>query len=201
MKKKQKEENIEETGYIIEGEEGENVSIVREIAGIVLYIAIVIAAVWLANTFVGQRTVVNGSSMYNTLEDGDNLWVNKFAYLVGEPERFDIVVFPVHGGEEYYIKRVIGMPGETIRIDEEGTIYVNDIPLEEDYGYETITPDMVGRAGEPVALGEDEYFVMGDNRNESFDSRFEEVGNIERERMMGKAIFRIWPFSSFGKVE
>lgn len=93
------------------------------------------------------------------------------------------------------------MPGETVRIDEEGTIYINDKVLEEDYGYETISTSMIGRAWENVVLGDDEYFVMGDNRNDSLDSRTEEVGNIKREELEGKAVFRIWPFSKFGKIE
>lgn len=174
---------------------------VKEMIGLAVYIVFLLAAVWLIITFVGQRTKVSGDSMYNTLKDGDNLWVNKLSYHFKEPERFDIVVFPMHDGEEYYIKRIIGLPGEAVRIDEEGNIYINDKILEEDYGYETISPDMIGRAGKSVILGEDEYFVMGDNRNESDDSRFEDVGNVERERLIGKAGFCIWPLSRFGKVE
>lgn len=185
----------------------EEVNIVKEILGMVIYIAFVILAVWFIITFVGQRTEVSGSSMYDTLEDGDNLWINKLAYRFGDPKRFDIVVFPFHdeytsdGKSVFYIKRIIGLPGEKIRIGEDGTIYINDEPLEESYGYETISPSMIGRAGENIILGEDEYFVMGDNRNDSKDSRFEEVGNIQKEELEGKAAFRIWPLSKFGKVE
>ena len=181
--------------------EKEAVNIKKEILEFVIYVVFLLLAVWFIVTFVGQRTEVNGESMYDTLKDGDNLWINKMSYRFHDPERFDIVVFPMFDGEEYYIKRIIGLPGETVRIDEEGTIYINDIPLEEDYGYETISSDMIGRAGDGVVLGEDEYFVMGDNRNESEDSRFDVVGSLERERLMGKAVFRIWPFSRFGKIE
>lgn len=182
-------------------EQEEEVNIVKELLGMVVYVAFVILVVWFIITFVGQRTEVSGSSMYDTLEDGDNLWINKLAYRFHDPERFDIVVFPYQDSSVYYIKRIIGLPGETVRIEEDGTIYINDEPLEENYGYETISPSMIGRAGEDIVLGEDEYFVMGDNRNDSKDSRFEEVGNIHRDELEGKATFRIWPLSKFGKVE
>lgn len=174
---------------------------VKEIIEMVLYLLFVLLVVWFVITYIGQRTVVDGVSMYDTLDDGDNLWVSKISYNLGEPERFDIVVFPVDDEETYYIKRIIGMPGETLRIDENGVIYINDEPLEEFYGYETIAPNRIGRALGGVTLGEDEYFVMGDNRNESEDSRFELVGNVKRELLVGKAVFRIWPLSSFGKIE
>lgn len=180
---------------------GESVNWVREIVGMVLYVAFVIFAVWVIITFVGQRTEVSGSSMNDTLQDGDNLWVSKISYHLHDPERFDIVVFPYQDSSTYYIKRIIGMPGERVRIDEEGNIYINDEILEEDYGKEVISPSMIGRAGHDITLGEDEYFVMGDNRNGSQDSRFEEVGNIKRDDLEGKAVFRIWPLSQFGTIE
>lgn len=177
------------------------IKLAAEIIEMALYLLFVCLVVWGVITYVGQRTVVDGVSMYDTLDDGDNLWVSKISYNLGDPERFDIVVFPVDDEGTYYIKRIIGMPGETVRIDEEGTIYINDEPLEESYGYETIRKNRRGRAKEGVTLGKDEYFVMGDNRNESEDSRFELVGNVKRELLVGKAVFRLWPLSSFGKVE
>ena len=182
----------------------EEVNWVKEIIGMVIYIAFVFLAVWLIITFVGQRTEVSGESMYDTLDHGDNLWVSKISYRLHDPERFDIVVFPhveEDGTSVFYIKRIIGMPGEKIRIDDEGNIYINDEILEEDYGYEMIIPGMIGRANHNIVLGEDEYFVMGDNRNDSKDSRFEEVGNIKRDELEGKAVFRIWPLSKFGTIE
>ena len=98
----------------------------------------------------------------------------------------------------YYIKRIIGLPGETVQIIGEN-IYINGELLEEDYGYEPIL--RAGRAANKITLGEDEYFVMGDNRNNSKDSRREEVGNVKRSQFMGKAIFRLWPFSKIGSVQ
>ncbi len=181
--------------------QNEEINVAKEIISMVIYIAFVFLAVWFVITFVGQRTEVSGDSMYNTLEDGDNLWIDKLSYRFKDPERFDIVVFPYHGREVFYIKRIIALPGETIRIDEEGVIYIDGEPLEEDYGYETISSSMIGRASEEITLGDDEYFVMGDNRNDSKDSRFTEVGNIHRDEFEGKVAIRIWPFSKFGTVE
>ncbi len=177
------------------------ISMKREIVNTVLYFIFLFVAVWAIVTFVGQRTVVNGVSMYDTLNDGDNLWVDKFSYHFKDPQRFDIVVFPMYDGEEYFIKRIIGLPGETVRIDHQGNIYINGEQLEESYGYETIEPEMIGRAFDGVTLGDDEYFVMGDNRNESEDSRFDIVGNVKRKDLMGKAVFRLWPITSFGTLD
>lgn len=179
----------------------QNISIVRVIGEVLLYILIIIVAVWLMITFVGQHTKVSGPSMYATLEDGDHLWIDKLSYHLSEPKRFDIVVFPYHDSSVYYIKRIIGLPGEKVRIGEDGTIYINGTPLEEDYGYETINSNMIGRANKDIFLKEDEYFVLGDNRNDSKDSRFKEVGNIHKDELEGKAVFRIWPLSKFGKVK
>lgn len=196
-KKQDTKEELEEA----KTKEAKPKNIKREILDTVLYFLFLFVAVWAIVTFVGQRTVVNGESMYDTLNDGDNLWVDKFSYHFKEPQRFDIVVFPMYDGEEYFIKRIIGLPGETVRIDHQGNIYINGELLEEDYGYETIEPGMIGRAFEGVTLGDDEYFVMGDNRNESEDSRFDIVGNVKREDLMGKAVFRLWPISSFGTLD
>lgn len=177
----------------------EKKSMGREIIGMVIYIALLAAAVFLINTFVFQRTLVDGMSMYPTLEDGDNLIADKISYRFVDPERFDIIVFPYKQEERtYYIKRIIGMPGETIQITD-GNIYINGEVLEEDYGLEPIMDG--GRAEEPITLGEDEYFVMGDNRNNSKDSRDESVGAIHREDIVGRAWVRIWPLNRFGVLK
>ena len=171
--------------------------ILKEVISTILYIAVVLAVTWLIITFVGQRTQVNGSSMEPTLSDHDNLIVDKISYRFKDPERFDIIVFPFQYEEDvYYIKRIIGMPGETVFIDLDGTIYIDGEALQENYGREVMLSP--GRAGEPITLGEDEYFVLGDNRNNSSDSRDPSVGNIHRDRMVGKAWVRIWPFHKFG---
>lgn len=173
--------------------------ILREILNTSLYLLGVLCLVYLVIHFVGQRTQVQGSSMEPALSEGDNLIVDKLSYRFHDPERFDIIVFPFLKQEEtFYIKRIIGLPGETVQIDEEGNIYVNGELLEEGYGKEVIADP--GRAIEPVELGGDEYFVLGDNRNNSVDGREPSVGNIRRENIIGRAWLRIWPLSKFGII-
>nr|WP_283683965.1 signal peptidase I [Parablautia sp. Marseille-Q6255] len=172
----------------------------KEILSWVLWLLFVVVFVYVVITFVGQRTVVDGRSMNPNLNDGDNLIVEKLSYRFKDPERFDIIVFPPQGApNEHYIKRIIGLPGETVQIDTDGTIYINGEILEEDYGLETIQNP--GRAAEPITLGEDEYFVLGDNRNNSTDSRTEKVGNVKRDTITGRAWVRIWPLSDFGVLK
>ena len=133
------------------------------------------------------------------LSNGDNLIVDKITYRFRDPQRYDIIVFPFKYQENtYYIKRIIGLPGETVQIDEQGNIYIDGEVLPENYGREIIRPDTVGIATNPIVLGEDEYFVMGDNRNNSTDSRTEIVGNIKREDIIGRAWVRIWPLNKIG---
>jgi signal peptidase I len=174
----------------------ENKSVMRELFELIGYMAVVLVLAGLIVTYVGQRTMVSGSSMENTLSDKDNLIVDKITYRFSDPKRFDIIVFPYqYEKDTYYIKRIIGLPGETIQIID-GDILVNGEVLEESYGRETI--ESSGRAGEPITLGEDEYFVMGDNRNASADSREPDVGNIKKSEIIGRAWVRIWPLSNFG---
>ena len=178
---------------------GQKVDMKKEILSWVFYIAFVLVLTWVIITFVGQRTRVDGRSMMNTLHDGDILIVEKLSYRFSDPKRFDIIVFPPTGKKEYYIKRIIGLPGETVQIDENGNIYINGELLEENYGAETIQNP--GRAAKPITLGDDEYFVMGDNRNNSKDSRSEEVGNVKRSQIIGRAWLRIWPLNKFGLLK
>ena len=176
--------------------------IMRELLNTAIYLLCVLGAVWLVITFVGQRPEVEGASMENTLHNGDNLIVDKLSYRFHDPERFDIIVFPFQFQDNtYYIKRIIGLPGETVQIMDDGSIYINGEKLEENYGMEVIKPETIGRAAEPIELGDDEYFVMGDNRNNSSDSRTDMVGNIKRENIIGKAWLRIWPVSDFGILQ
>lgn len=176
--------------------------VIKEILSTVLYLLGVVCVVYLTITFVGQRTEVSGESMEATLADGDNLIVDKITYRFRDPQRFDIIVFPFQYRENtFYIKRIIGLPGETVQIGEDGTIYINGEVLQESYGKEVIKPEYIGIAGEPIHLGEDEYFVLGDNRNNSSDSRTEAVGNIHRKDIVGRAWLRFWPFSKFGVLK
>ena len=171
--------------------------VLKEILSTSLYLLIVLCLTYLVIHFVGQRTQVIGGSMETTLSENDNLIVDKLTYRFNEPKRFDIVVFPYrYEKDTYYIKRIIGLPGETVFIDEEGNIFIDEELLQEDYGKETILD--AGRAYEPITLGENEYFVMGDNRNNSQDSRDPAVGNISGEDIIGRAWVRIWPLNKFG---
>ncbi len=171
--------------------------VIKEIITTSLYVLLVLCLSYLFITFVGQRTEVQGSSMEATLSNGDQLIVDKISYRFRDPKRYDIIVFPFrYEDNTFYIKRIIGLPGETIQIDGEGNIWINGEILEESYGRERIRDP--GLAAEPITLGEDEYFVMGDNRNNSSDSRVEAVGNIHRNEIIGRAFIRIWPLSKFG---
>lgn len=162
----------------------------------VVYILIVITVSFCIVTFVGQRTVVDGSSMNDTLQNGDNLIVDKLSYRFTDIDRFDIVVFRYHNERNiFYIKRVIGLPGETVQIIDDD-IYINGELLEENYGKEPM--ESAGCASEPITLGEDEYFVLGDNRNDSSDSRDPSVGNVQRDWIIGRALMRITPFRNAG---
>ena len=150
-------------------------------------IAIALSIAILFTRFIAIRSVVEGSSMNPTLTDRDNVLVNRVTYSFSEPQRFDIVVFELKNEPgTFYIKRVIGLPGETVTIHD-GQVYINGEFLEDDiYGNAPI--QRAGRAAEGVTLGEGEYFVMGDNRNNSLDSRFNEPGNIQKGQLIGRVI-------------
>lgn len=169
----------------------------REIFSMMFYLIFVVAATLLIIRFVGQRTEVSGHSMEDTLDDGDNLIVDKMTYRFRDPVRYDIIVFPYKYKEDtYYIKRIIGLPGEMVQITEEGNILINGEILEESYGREVMKSP--GIAADPIILGEDEYFVLGDNRNASADSRDPSVGVISGKDIVGRAWLRIWPLNKFG---
>ena len=170
--------------------------IAGEILSFLLYVVVVVGITFLIIHYVGQRTYVSGSSMENTLSDGDNLIVDKITYRFSDPKRYDIIVFPYQYEENtYFIKRIIGLPGETVQIVD-GIIYIDGEALQESYGREVMKNS--GLAADPVTLGEDEYFVLGDNRNDSTDSRDPSVGKIPRDRIIGRSWVRIWPLSKIG---
>lgn len=180
-------------------DDDKDVNIVKELLSLIIYIGVVILICFLIITFVGQRTTVHGTSMYPTLENGDNIWIDKLKYHFTDPKRFDIIVFPYQGDNVYYIKRVIGLPGEKVYIDDAGNIFINGEKLDEDYGYEVIREN--GLAAEEITLGDDEYFVLGDNRNVSRDSRSADVGNIKKADIIGQAKYRLSPIKKFGKID
>ena len=141
----------------------------------------------------GQGTKVVGTSMENTFMEGDSLFIDKLSYHFVEPKRFDVVVFPFQEKEEtlLYIKRIIGLPGETIQIAG-NAIYIDGEILKEEYGKEAMEEGSGGIASKPYTLSEDEYFVLGDNRNYSIDSRQPHIGPIKRDWIIGKSAFRLW---------
>lgn len=145
---------------------------------------------------LGGRVEVNGSSMKPVLESGDVILINRLAYDLGKPKRFDIALFS-RDGSGTNLKRIIGLPGETVQI-KDNRIYINGSLLEttSELSYVTIA----GIAEFPVELGDDEYFLLGDNRESSEDSRFPGIGSVNRSRMIGKAWLRLQPFSRFGRI-
>lgn len=181
-------------GYILEG---------------LFYVGLFLICAFIIPNYVVQRAKVSGPSMMNTLQSKDNVLVSKISYEVHDPERFDIVVFyPFKYREEYkndeakkkehFVKRVIGLPGETIQIIG-SEIYVDGKVLKENYGKDPIAEG--GIASKPITLGKDEYFLMGDNREVSYDSRYADIGPIHKKAIDGKAVLRIWPLKSFGTIE
>lgn len=163
------------------------------------YLLLLIIAVLFTLHFVGQRTEVRGVSMEPALSQGDQILIDKLSYRFREPDRFEIIVFHKNQSSFYYIKRVIALPGERIWISREGNIYINDRLLKEYYGKERISDP--GLAGQEITLGGDEYFVLGDNRNSSEDSRSEEVGVVKRSEIIGRAAFRFYPLNAVGALQ
>lgn len=166
---------------------------------VIIYACIFLVLWKVVPTYIIEKTVVEGMSMQDTLQNNEQLLVEKISYQFSDPKRFDIVTLMPYGEEvdAYFIKRVIGLPGETIQI-KDGKIYINGEVLEENYGKEPIIDG--GIAKEPLTLGADEYFVMEDNRNGSDDSRVDYIGPITRNLIKGKAILRIWPIDQFGSI-
>ncbi len=163
----------------------------------VICVAISIGIVFLVSNFVLTHTRVIGHSMEGTLHDGEYLFINRLTYQFSDPKQYDIIVFQ-HTDDEKYIKRVIACPGQTVQIID-GNIYVDGMVLNENYGNATIIDS--GVAADPITLGDDEYFVLGDNRNNSADSRSKDVGLIKRDKIQGKVLLRFYPFDKFGTVD
>lgn len=168
--------------------------IIKEIVIWLLLIVLTITASYFITTNVFVKTVVAGVSMEPTLMEGQVVIVNKIEYYLKSPKRSDVIVYKQSNREHSYyeIKRVIGLPGETVKI-KNGIIYINDEVLKEKIKTETI--ENAGLAEEGIKLDDNEYFVLGDNRNDSEDSRFASVGNVLRNEILGKAVAIEKPFT------
>ena len=175
-----------------------NFPLLKEIFSWIIEIAIVLMMAFVLVYFIGMRTSVVGQSMSETLENGDQILVNRFMYKVIGPKANDVIVFLPNGNEKshYYVKRVIGVPGDTVQ---NGRIYVNGTEFTEKVDVASI--EDAGLAADAVTLGDDEYFVLGDNRNNSEDSRYANIGNIKREYIIGKAWFVISTGDRFGFIK
>lgn len=171
-----------------------------------IYIALIITCVYIVPNYVVQRTVVSGDSMQDTLQNDESLLVDKISYRFTDPKRYDIIVFYPKGRdvEEYYVKRIYGLPGETIQIKGDD-IYINGSKIDDPYAKDSM--DSAGIAKEPYTLADDEYFVLGDHRSVSIDSRItpddplEGPGPVKFENIAGKVFLRIWPLKKFGIPE
>ncbi len=170
-------------------------SVGREIFEWIMVVVIAVAAALLIRTFVFEPVRVDGNSMLNTLHNNEYMIVTKYQYLFDDPQRFDVVIchFPGRGGTNF-VKRIVGVPGDTVEIRDE-TLYVNGEAIDEPY------IDFRPVAMAPVTVQEGHYFVMGDNRSNSHDSRAADVGQLQRDQIMGKVRLVAWPFSEFRSIQ
>ena len=162
----------------------------------IVAIAAAVFLAWAITKYALEKTDVVGDAMESTLSDQDIILINKLAYIKDKPKRYDVIVFELSGKEHRYycIRRVIGLPGERVRILD-GAVYINDEAIEEPVSVE---PALIeGLAKEGITLDEDEYFVLGDNRNDSEDSRFAHIGNVVDTQIIGRAWLRL---NNFGFV-
>ena len=173
---------------------------VKEVLSWTVEIALTLLIAFTFVYFIGLRTSVVGQSMSKTLNGGDQILVNRFVYKVTDPKTNDIVVFLPNGNEKshYYVRRVIACPGDTVQI-KNGTVYVNGKVFDEKI--EAASIEHAELAEDEIEVGEDEFFVLGDNRNNSEDSRYANIGNVKKEYIVGKAWFIVSPLKDFGFVK
>ncbi len=161
---------------------------------IIDFVLVVVIALFVVN-YYGESVDVIGNSMNPIVENDEKVLLDELVYTIKEPERFDIVAYRTRSGE-ISIKRIIGLPGETVQIVD-NIIYIDGEAIEDSYFEGKFESGYVEDA---MVIGENEYFVMGDNRNVSEDSRFEYVGNISRNDILGKVWFAYYPFTKIRMI-
>lgn len=176
------------------------VFVIKGILEWVFIIALAFGISLLINKYVIETTEVVGESMSPYLVEGDRLLVNKIAYIISEPKRGDVIVFDPEIDNKSFVKRVIALPGETIDI-QNGVVYINGEVLNEEYLHDIGTFTSVTTKKMPYLLGNDEYFVMGDNRSVSYDSRAEDIGTITKSKIKGKLFFMVYPFDKLSTIK
>jgi len=181
------------------------VSLIKDFLPAIIVTVVSVAAIVLIYTFVGGPMAIEGSSMEPVLLDGDIVIINRLAYSYdNEPQRYDLIAFEYsEDSSRKFVKRIIGMPGDVIKIEDD-VVYVDYgegfVKLGEYYGYfEGEGNANLSNYG-PVTLSEGEYFVLGDNRYLSKDSRFQDIGLVNADQIIGKVTFRIFPLSGFGSL-
>lgn len=177
-----------------------NLPLVREVLSWIVELVVVIGLAYVLVSFFGIRTNVVGQAMEQTLENDDDILVNKFAYIISKPKQGDVIVFLPNGNKKshYYVRRVVAVPGDTVQI-KDGALYVNDELYKE--STDVASMEDAGIASDAIKLEKDEYFVLGDNRNNSEDSRYANIGNVKRDYIIGKAWFRFSGLGSFGTIK
>lgn len=173
----------------------------RVVAEILEYVKIIIvvgALVFVINNFFVLNARIPSESMENTIMEGDQLFGNRLAYRNSDPQRYDIVIFKYPDNEkQLFIKRVIGLPGETVNIVD-GKVYINDDPTPLDDSF--LPEKMEGDFG-PYQVPENCYFMLGDNRNWSNDSRSWVNTYVRRDQILAKAALRYWPLTKIGFIQ
>lgn len=178
-----------------QADEKKQKNIKKEIFEWIKSIVIAVALYFLVTALVFQVIYVDGYSMTDTLLDGERMFVTKYQYLFSDPERFDVVIchYPDRGRTNF-VKRIVGIPGDTLRIAD-GVLYVNGEAVEEDYINYPPIYDM-----QEQVVPEGYYFVMGDNRASSNDSRNPAIGPLARDQIVGKVRATIWPLSQWRSI-